>query len=185
MEEKYKLIKNECLNSKIKNPIELIISIMKKDFISIHGPEHHFLDGACFLTALHNSGEAFDLEGALDELTQRAKAMPGAACGLWGVCGSASSVRAALAVIHQTSPLSSNRFYKDNLYFTSNALKRIADAGGPRCCKRNAFLSLLTAIDFVREHYGIEFEKYDFCCSFSHLNKQCISVNCPFFNIEG
>ena len=32
MDEKYKLIKNECLNSDTRNPIELILSIMKMTF---------------------------------------------------------------------------------------------------------------------------------------------------------
>ena len=32
---------------------------MQKDYISIHGPEHHVLDGSCFLTALHNAGLHF------------------------------------------------------------------------------------------------------------------------------
>ncbi len=39
-----------------KNPITIALQLMKKDFINIHGPEHHFLDGAAFLTAFRNAG---------------------------------------------------------------------------------------------------------------------------------
>ena len=42
LDDKYKLIKEEVLKSKSKNPIEIAKSIMHKDFVNIHGPEHHF-----------------------------------------------------------------------------------------------------------------------------------------------
>lgn len=51
---------------------------MHDDFINIHGPEHHFLDGGVFLTALHNNGLNMNLEENLDKLEKRAITMPGA-----------------------------------------------------------------------------------------------------------
>lgn len=181
MDSKYLMIKNECLKSTEKNPIDLIVHIMQKDYISIHGPEHHVLDGSCFLTALHNAGVEFDLDEALDEMTCRGSKMPGATCGQWGVCGSAASIGAALAILHETGPLSHNQYYKDNLSLVSQALQKIAEVGGPRCCKRNAFLSIRTAIDFVKEHYDIELPKSEISCIFSDRNKQCLKAECPFF----
>lgn len=180
MMDKYIFIKRECLNSKSSDPIQLLMKLMKKEEISMHGPEHHILDGACFLTALHNAGMEFDLSQALDEMIERGKKMPGAICGQWGVCGSAASVGAALAIIHETGPLSENQFYKDNLTYVSQALNRIAAVGGPRCCKRNAFLSIQTAIDFVRDNYGVTLPKYAVVCEFSARNRQCIGSRCPF-----
>ena len=38
------------------NPIRMFKKIAKKDYISIHGPEHHILDGACLLMAFYNAG---------------------------------------------------------------------------------------------------------------------------------
>lgn len=181
MEDKFELIKAECLKAKTNDPIELIFKIMQKDYINMHGPEHHVLDGACFLTALHNAGMEFDLAAALDEMIARGIKMPGATCGKWGVCGSASSVGAALAILHGTGPLSDNEYYKDNMRFTSKALGNIADVGGPRCCKRNALISLLTAIDFVKERYGVELPKKKISCGFSNRNAQCIKTRCPFY----
>lgn len=181
MNEKYILIKNDCLKSNAKDPIELIFSIMQKDYISIHGPEHHILDGSCFLTALHNAGVKFDLDKALDEMIARGSKMPGATCGQWGVCGSTASIGAALSIIHETGPLSSNQYYKDNLNYVSQALHKIAEVGGPRCCKRNAFLAIQTAVDFVNVQYGIELPQSDINCSFSDKNKQCLGIACPFF----
>jgi 4-aminobutyrate aminotransferase-like enzyme len=45
---------------------------MAEPYIPLHGPQHHFLDGAAFLTAYHNNGGAVDLSKALDELAKRA-----------------------------------------------------------------------------------------------------------------
>lgn len=176
------LIKEVCLNHKSTNPIEIVRAMMHHSFVHIHGPEHHILDGAAFLCAMHNAGVEFDLAQALDEIAARGAKMPGAICGQWGVCGSSASIGAALAIIHETSPLSHNEFYKDNLRLTSRALNQIAEIGGPRCCKRNAFLSLKTAIAFVKEKYGIELEDETVVCEFSSQNKQCIKKQCPFYH---
>lgn len=106
--------------------------------------------------------------------------MPGAICGQWGICGSAASVGASLAILHNTGPLSDNDYYKDNLKLTSRILSRMAEIGGPRCCKRNAFLSLQTASDFVRENYDIPLESHEIKCGFFPKNEQCIGKRCPF-----
>lgn len=181
MENTYGKIKNACMNAAETDPIALIFDIMQRGYINIHGPEHHILDGACFLTVLHNAGVEFDLSKALDEMIVRGQKMPGAICGQWGVCGSAASIGAALAILHETGPLSSNQYYKDNLDFVARALGRIAEMGGPRCCKRNAFLSLQTAIEFVRERYGVILPKEEISCIFSDRNRQCIGRACPYF----
>ncbi len=178
--EVYSAIKADCLRSDKKNPLELIIEIMHKDYIRIHGPEHHVLDGACFLTALHNQGVEFDLDAALDEMINRGSKMPGATCGQWGVCGSSASLGAALAILHGTGPLSDNEYYKDNMRYTSRVIAKMAEIGGPRCCKRNAYLSIKTMIEFIKEQYGIELEDMDIKCGFSNENQQCIGGRCPF-----
>lgn len=54
LQEKYDLIKQHLLNTQSKNPIKIAKELMNKDFINMHGPEHHFLDGAAFLTAYQN-----------------------------------------------------------------------------------------------------------------------------------
>lgn len=184
MSDKFGQIKELCLKETGKNPIEIAVKLMKLPGISIHGPEHHVLDGAALLTALHNAGLDFDLESALEEMEIRGGKMPGATCGQWGICGSCASAGAALAIIHGTGPLSDNEYYKDNMRLTSKALARIGEIGGPRCCKRNGFLSLLTAAEFVRERYGIDLETQTPKCVFSSQNSQCIGSRCPFYQGE-
>lgn len=181
LEEKYKLIKEELKKSKSKNPIAIVKSIMHRDFINIHGPEHHFLDGGAFLVAYSNSNGDINLDKALDELAIRTIKMPGAMCGLWGICGSCASVGAALSIIHETGPLSSDRFYKEHMEFTSKVISKMSEIGGPRCCKRNAFLSISEAIRFINDHYGIEMEQENIVCEFTDFNKECLKKSCPFF----
>ena len=178
--DQYEYVKQSCLKSTTKNPIELLNQIMSNDDIPMHGPIHHSLDGACLLSCLHACGCNFDLEKALDEMIERGKKMPGATCGQWGVCGSVSSLGASLSIFHQTSPLSNDEYYKDHMKLTSLILNKMSEIGGPRCCKRNAYLSMLTAIDFIYEKYGIALEKQDVKCNFSTKNHQCIGIRCPF-----
>lgn len=181
LEEKYNLIKSEIVNVKSTNPIEVVKEMMRRDCIAIHGPEHHFLDGAALLTAYRNAGGNIDLPSCLDALAERSVKMPGAMCAYWGVCGSVASVGAVLSIIHDTQPLSNDEFYKDNLKLTSMVLSKMSEIGGPRCCKRNAFLSLSYAVDFIREQYGVEMTMDKIVCEFYPLNKQCIGNRCPFF----
>lgn len=178
---KYRLIKEEIVKSISKNPIDIAREIMHREFINIHGPEHHFLDGAAFLVAYNNAGGNIDVPNCLDELAKRTIKMPGAMCGNWGICGSLASVGAALSIIHSTGPLSTDEFYKHNMEYTSKVLTEMSKIGGARCCKRNAFLSLSYAVKFVKEKYGIEMDLGKIECEFSPSNKQCLSDKCPFY----
>ncbi len=171
----------ECLNIKTKEAHLIAMELMDKPSVNIHGPIHHMIDGAAFLTSLYNNGYLFDLEGCLKELLMRAEKMPGATCGFWGVCGSASSLGASLAIIHKTGPLSNNDFYKDNLELTSSIISNIANIGGPRCCKRNCFIALETACEFVKK-YDIVLPTSKISCKYSCKNKECIKTRCPYFN---
>ena len=56
MEERARKIIDVCLQEKSKNPVEIFNNIAKREFIRIHGPEHHVLDGAAVLTAFYNAG---------------------------------------------------------------------------------------------------------------------------------
>jgi hypothetical protein len=155
---------------------------MNKDYVNIHGPEHHFLDGAAFLVAYNNVTNSLDIEAALNKLAERSVKMPGAMCGYWGVCGSVTSIGAALSIIHETGPLSKEDYYKDHMEYTSRVIDKMSKIGGPRCCKRNAFLSLKEVVLFVKEKYQIEMELDQITCYYSKLNKECIKEKCPFWD---
>lgn len=181
MEERCSNIINACLQEKSNNPIEIFKMIANQEFIRIHGPEHHILDGAVILTAFYNAGGEIDLKASLTELMRRGMQMPGATCGLWGVCGAVNSIGAALSIIDGTGPLSTDDSWGSHMQFTSKALKTLADVGGPRCCKRNAMLSLQEAITYINENYDVKLATSDVRCTYSGNNNECIKTKCPFY----
>ncbi len=181
MEERAKKIIDACRQEKSKNPVDIFNGIAQMDFIRIHGPEHHVLDGAAVLIAFYNAGGNIDLYNSLNELIKRGLQMPGAICGMWGVCGAVSSMGAALSIIDGTGPLSQDESWGKHMGFTSKALHSLAQVGGPRCCKRDAFLSFKEAIEYVNENYDVKLEQSNMGCDFSDKNEQCIKDRCPFY----
>ena len=179
LSERVELIIAECEKSKSCDPYEIFRAVAQCDFVRMHGPEHHVLDGACVLTAFHNAGGSIDLDAALHKLMHEGLRMPGAVCGVWGVCGAVMSIGAALAIIDGTGPLSADD-WGSHMEYTSAALAGLAKTGGPRCCKRDAFLAMEEAVGYINKRYGITLEMRSVRCDFSPRNAQCIGERCPY-----
>ena len=181
MEERARKIIKACMQEKSKNPADIFCRIARQDFIRIHGPEHHMLDGAALLTAYANAGGELDLEAGLKELMRRGLQMPGATCGMWGICGAVSSMGAALSIIDGTGPLSADDSWGKHMGFTSDALRSLSQVGGPRCCKRDAMIAFKYGIEYVNTHYGVILEQEETKCDYSSVNMQCIKERCPYY----
>ena len=169
-----------CLNEKSKNPIEIINKMMNLEFCHMHGPEHHIMVGSALLTAYKNAGGDIDLEKALIEMKNRGLQVPGGACGFWGACGAGISSGMFISIITGSTPLKNESFGLSHK-MTSKSLNAIGEIGGPRCCKRDSYLSILSAIDFVKDNLGIEMEKSDVICEFYSQNNQCVKKRCKFY----
>ena len=168
-----------CEEEPSKNPVAIIEKMMHMPFCHMHGPEHHVMVGAALLTAYHNAGGSINLHDALIEIMNRGRTVPGGACGFWGACGAGISTGMFISVISKSTPLTNEPFALSH-QMTAKSLGKIGEIGGPRCCKRDSFLSILAAIDFVQEHFGICMEKPDIICRYSSQNNQCIGKRCPF-----
>ena len=94
-----------------------------------------------FFVAFRKAGGKIDLGPALDEL-------------------------AALPIIDGTGPLSRDESYKEHMEYTSSVIKRLSIIGGPRCGKRNAFLSLASAVKFANKRYGVPMKRSLVTCEF-------------------
>lgn len=169
-----------CLSETAKNPLVILEKMMSLPFCHMHGPEHHVMVGAALLTAYKNAGGDIDLEKALQEMYRRGKAVPGGACGFWGACGAGISAGQFLAIATASTPLATKPWSLSN-QMTAKALDSIGKHGGPRCCKRDSYLSILAAIDFAAEHLHVQMETSTPVCTRSHQNNQCIKKRCPFF----
>ena len=163
-----------------QNPIAIATEMMKNPNINMHGPEHHYLVAAALLTAYKNAGGRIDFIKALENVKQRAENVPGGICGLWGSCGAGIAAGIFTSVITGATPLSEKEWSLSN-QMTSKCLDIISKNGGPRCCKRNSYLAIIQASDFVREQFGVSMKLSEqISCDFSHLNNQCRKDNCLF-----
>ena len=175
------VIYSKLMDESSKNPIEILEKLMKESFCHMHGPEHHVLVGASLLTAYKNVGGDINLKESLKEMIKRASKVPGGICGYWGSCGAAISAGIFVSIITNSTPLTTKAFSQSNM-MTSKALANIATNGGPRCCKRDSYIAISTAIDYIYEEFNIQLEKKDIICEYSNINKQCIHENCPFYS---
>ena len=164
-----------------RNPITVATDIMKNQVINMHGPEHHYLVAASLLAAYKNAGGKVEFSKTLQNILHRAKDLPGGICGLWGSCGAGISTGIFTSAVTGASPLSKEEWSLANS-MTSKSLEVISENGGPRCCKRNSYLAILQAVEFISEHLGVTLElPENIVCGFSHRNKQCKKNNCLFY----
>lgn len=183
MEQKMDMIIDKLLLQTSDSVSLIFYSIVDLDFVSLHGPEHHMIDGGSVLTAFRNAGGEIDLKESLLKLKKEALRMPGAMCGLWGVCGAVTSVGAALAILDKTGPLSSDGSWGKHMEYTSEVVKELGRINGPRCCKRDGLIALKNAVAYINQNYNVELKFEDSSCKFKDLNQQCIKEKCPFYNL--
>ena len=180
----YTVITNYCLKTNGINPLEMAFNLMKHPSIKMHGPEHHYLVPAVLCTAFLNKiNEKEKLKTLLDECQKRAKNILGGFCGFYGACGAGVGCGIYTSLIQESGPLNKDERGLCNL-MTSKALKNISKYGGPRCCKRDSFTAIETAIDFTKEYLNIELDKItNLQCDFYHLNKECLNRKCKFYSV--
>ena len=168
-----------CLAEKSKDPVVIIKKLMALPFCHTHGPEHHVMVGSALLTAYKNAGGNIDLPKSLTEMQARGKKVPGGACGFWGACGAGISAGMFVSIVTGSTPLAEKEWQLSN-YMTAGALGTIASFGGPRCCKRDSYLSIIKAVEFAKVYLGVEMELGEIKCTHFSQNNQCIGKRCPF-----
>ena len=169
-----------CLSSDSKDPIKILKILMKDPAIPFHGPVHHSLVPFAVLTAYKNSGGDIDLASSLKKATDRGSIIPGAVCGHWGACGAALGCGIAFSVITNSGPLATTTWNQGQV-MVSQCLTSITGFGGPRCCKRDAYLAIPVAAKFFKEHLGVEMEMPEkITCYVSKNNSVCLKEVCPF-----
>jgi hypothetical protein len=176
------LIGQSCLTTRLTDPLRIAVMLMKNPQIKMHGPEHHFLVPAVLLAAYYNAnGDAGRKEAAIAKARKRAEDVKGGFCGFHGACGAAIGTGIFVSLITGATPLAKEEWRLSNL-MSAESLKAIAENGGPRCCKRDSFLAIAAAVDFLKAHFGIELPADDrISCEFTILNRECLGTECRFF----
>lgn len=165
---------------------ELASQCLNIDGLPMHCSPHHFLIPAVLLTICHKiQGDPYEyLNEDLEEANKRAHNVPGGFCGFYGSCGAAIGTGIFMSIYTQTNPCSEETWAWCNRC-TADALTDIASVNGPRCCKRNTWLSLLRACDEIEKFLNIKICKPEHLnCTFHDRNKECKKGECPFFPVN-
>ncbi len=177
------LIEEFCNHTEIYDPIELATILMRNEKIKMHGPEHHFLIVAVLLTSYYlHLNEKNLLKEKLIIGRKRAEKIPGGYCGTHGSCGAGIGTGIFISLITNANSLSGKEWQWANL-ITSKSLYAIAMLGGPRCCKRDVFLSIAETIQFLKSELNISLpHKEKISCEFNKFNKECLHQKCPYYS---
>jgi hypothetical protein len=176
------LIESFCTATKLEDPLELALILMRNPRIKMHGPEHHFLVPAVLLAAYYNIKKDYNEKGPkIKEARLRSSKISGGFCGFYGDCGAAVGTGIFMSLITNSTPLSKQEWKLTNS-ITARSLLTIANHGGPRCCKRNTFLAINEAVDFLKKYMNITVTiNRNIRCEFSETNKECLKEKCTYF----
>jgi hypothetical protein len=179
------LIERICTASTLRDPFDLAIRLMEHPSLKMHGPEHHFLVPAVLLSVYYTlKNQSEKKEKAIARARQRSEKIPGGFCGFCGNCGAAVGTGIFVSIVLEANPLTDVSWSLCNR-MTAQSLNLVADYGGPRCCKRDTYLSIQAAIEFSEKHLNLKFGRYPTpVCIFSNRNRECRREDCIFFGGE-
>lgn len=185
-QEVFDRLKDACVEAlktrSVSRADEMINILMDTKGVIIHCPYHHFIVPAVLLTmaALEKYKKEDQLREWLDLAEARAKAVPGGVCGNMGNCGAAVGAGIFMSVYTSASPLSVENWKWAN-ELTGRCLIRVSSYGGPRCCKRTCYLSLMEAVPYINRRLDLNIKFNDaLICGYSDQNKECLKADCPF-----
>ena len=171
----------ECMGMDTDDPVKVFRTLIRDEEIPMFSRMHHIIVPLALITAYWNVVRDFDLRSYLNEAADRAKEVPEMICGYWGTCGSCVGTGIFMSVVTRTNPLTRGRRYGQCNSVTSESLAAVAKIGGPRCCKRNAVTSILTACEFARTALGAEMHPSTYGCARSDDNPDCLGNRCPYY----
>ena len=176
------IVKKVCITMRETDPMKIAILLMKHPAIQTYGPEHHFLVSSVLLAALGNLGKFNIDNSAFEEAVKRGKRIPLGSCGLLGACGAAVGVGIAISIVTKAT-WASDKERSLAMQATSEVLRKIAEIGGPRCCKASVFVAIETAAKLFEQEFGVKIPKLTNPrpCSFKTLNTECLGNRCPYF----
>ncbi len=178
------LIERTCSASISPGPLAQAMALMRDPRIKMHGPEHHFLVPAVLLSAFCSATgrDAEEKARLIGKARKRAEEVKGGSCGFNGACGAGIGAGIFMSVATGATPVSRAEWRLANLA-TAESLREIADRGGPRCCKRDTFIAIRTAVSLARRELGADIpEEPAPLCEWSPRNKECLEAGCPFFS---
>lgn len=173
------LIQRTALHTASKDPLALAELLMRHPAFHAYGEEHHSLAAPVVLAVLRNRGIAGVTDQEIRTALERLKGIPISVCGTRGDCGAAASAGTVVSILKGACQMSDGE-RSAALRATAQTLLRIADHGGPRCCKQSVFDTIRTTWDLIRNDFGLE-ELPPHACAFAGRLKDCKTARCPYF----
>ncbi len=186
----FPLTKQLCLES-FDQPGEtelapLLSRVLAMEGLPTHCPVHHYIVPAVLLTVCRKKQgqDRALLSSELDEAMSRARNVPGGFCGFYGTCGAAVGLGIFWSIVTGSTPLSVQTWSFAN-QATGEALLKLAEYGGPRCCKRVTWLTVSGAVTQINRLLAVSLAPVPLMeCSFHQKNAECLHVACPFYPKE-
>jgi hypothetical protein len=179
------LIKKTCEATQLTDPMEIALLLMKHPAIPIHGSENHLVTAYSLLAALRNTGKASIGKREFERIAQRLRKASQGICGSWGVCGCAIAAGTVISIITGATYLS-DRERSLALRVASKTLEKIAQIGGPRCCKAATFVAIRLTVESFKHELAIPIQTSTNPkpCIFSKSNAECLRGRCPYYGEE-
>jgi MoaA/NifB/PqqE/SkfB family radical SAM enzyme/SAM-dependent methyltransferase len=171
-------IRTYCRNTQETDPIAIFSEMRASHLFPLHGPEHHALVPAAFLTAYRNQfGEP--PQGRIEAAVERGAKLPGGTCAYWGGCAAALGIGIAFASILRATPLSHDERGTVQT-IVSDILARLGKFANPRCCRRESYLSLHMGCELSRRYlpHALDCGPLPPCDQMA-LNRECLGGGCP------
>ncbi|MEN8140836.1 MAG: DUF5714 domain-containing protein [Thermodesulfobacteriota bacterium] len=174
------IIRKLCLQSREKDMVALLAEIRQQPAINTHGPEHHALLPGVILATARNRGLALSDDEILTGISRGSK-VPGGACGFMGICGAATGVGIAMAVLAAATPLTP-KARQQAQGATARVLTRLAEIRAGRCCQRECWLALQEVAQISQEMLEAPLlAEAPLHCQQYGQNRECVRKKCPLW----
>ncbi|MDD2499562.1 MAG: DUF5714 domain-containing protein [Geobacter sp.] len=174
------LIEHHCAAATTTDAVQLFSSIRRHPSMPLHGPQYHALVPGVLLTCLRNAGHPVSAE-QLHAAIQRGGEVSGGSCGFWGVCGAATGVGIGFSVLLEATPLKASA-RQTVQGIVQQVLAEIAGYQAARCCQRDCWIALRTAMRLATEHWKLPIAEVEpFACTQMARNKECLGLDCPLW----
>ncbi len=180
MSNQTQILERVCLNTKSTDPIAIANLVMKHPSFNQYGVEHHELVAAVCLTAIRNLGAQNISGNKLKAAIKRGSKIPYGACGTMGTCGACVSAGVAMGVLTQSNYLK-DKERNLTITTTANALLKLTELGGPRCCKFSTYASIISVWEIATNELVMNLPALNVKCAFQGKLKECHLNKCPYY----
>lgn len=184
-ENTFQIIKNICLTTKSKNPLEIAELMMDSEGMSMLGCKQYLIATLSVYAAYKNAGgRTNNFEESVDKVKKRVMMTQTSMCKLGGFCGIPIAMGGAFqsASIQRADIAEITRFSNKLSGHCMSKLLNPNNEGSSDCCIRNASICIVESARFINNNFWTEMELPAVMkCKYADENPRCNREKCPFF----